>query len=766
MKKTLLFAMLCCFALISAVAQPDPCTDFNGGPYNTPDFSVAGCDGQTVSAPFAAWVNEVYVSELFAGGEYTFSIAGCDDSSWGGEVLINVLQGGTLNADPDGYQGPGTGSINGATVITVGTGCEVTFTATVSGTYYFILTAEGACGGENTQVDNGSPPAIETLANVPCGECGDGVCGAGEGYCECAEDCDCQSLISPVFIYWDATANGGAGGFIGDDAQNENIIFCPLELEERIGIAGEEGSLYVGLGFFGADCFEGAILLAEPEQGVLLDFNLSSVSEITEATVYFLQINQSDIDASGGTTDIVLTNPDDPGCTTTYAIDWAGLGQPTGLVDALCPPLNSECGANGCEPGENYCNCDTDCSCADLLDPAFVYFDEAQGGWIGTATQVPEALTCDYDLGVSDPGFVYVGVSFFGNNCLNDAVFNATTSHGELVQFDANGASTVITELAEQSIAFLRIDQAEITASGGFTTIFYANPDDANCTVNLSIDWSQFGAPADNLVESLCPQGECGDGACEGAENYCNCTDCACGDALSVGFVVVDDQGNASLTETEDVAAVACDDADVTIMYVNVAFVASASATCLVGATLEASASQGTLVEVDTDGNLNEVSEMIEANAAYYLQVSQAQIDASGGTTTITLTDPNAPTGSSCTVNLAINWADFGLPVGSIVFSSCDPDNVPTVAPTGFGIQNIMPVPATDQVQVLFSTIKATTVKATIFDVMGRTIDRQDLASTGGNNTLNLNVSNYPAGIYYIVLNDGTHSVMGKIVKQ
>lgn len=767
MKKTLLSLWLCCCAMLSAIAQPDPCTTFNGGPYSTPAFNIAGCDGQTVAAPFAAWVNEVYVSDLFAGGEYTFSIAGCDDSSWDGEVVINVLQGGTLNPDPDGYQGPGTGSIDGATVITVATGCEVTFTATVSGTYYFILTTATACGGENTQVDNGAPPAIETLANVDCGVCGDGVCGAGEGYCLCAEDCSCTDLLNPVFIFWDPTGGtGGTGGWIGDSGLSSDNLFCPLDLEERLGTPGEEGSAYIGIGFFGSDCLAGSVFTIEPSQGIVIATDLASVTEIDEATVYFLQVNQADIDASGGTTTLTLINPDDDNCSVEYAIDWATFGQPTGLIEALCPPINTTCGANGCEPGENYCNCTDDCSCADLLDPAFVYFDEAQGGWIGTPTQVAEALICDYDLGITDPGFVYVGVSFFGSNCLNDATFGASTSHGELVQIDANGNATVVEEVAEQSITFLRIDQQQITASGGFTTVFFTNPDDNNCTVNLSIDWAGFGAPVATLVESACPQGVCGDSVCEGAENYCTCNDCNCSDVIAAGFVTIDADGNAVLDDNEDISAIACDDADATIMYVNVAFLASANAACLVEASFGATSTQGTLVEVDADGNITEVTEMVEASAGYFLQISQDEVNASGGTTTITFTDPNAPSGASCSVNLAINWADFGLPVGSIVFNSCDPDAIPQVAPTGFGIQNIMPVPATNQVEIVFSSAKPTTVKATIFDIMGRTIGTQDMAANGGNNALSINISNYASGIYYVVLNDGTHAVMGKIVKQ
>ena len=161
MKKTLLFALLAWLYLgVTGTAQAQ-CTSYAGGPYSDQGIDVAGCNGVTLSAPYAAWLNEVYYTDVVAGGNYTFSFCdGYSAATWGGEATITAILNGTPSGAP-----PGT--IDGGTLLGTATGCSFTFDAPEDGTVFFVLSTASSCGGAILEEDNGTP-SITTNSGVEC----------------------------------------------------------------------------------------------------------------------------------------------------------------------------------------------------------------------------------------------------------------------------------------------------------------------------------------------------------------------------------------------------------------------------------------------------------------------------------------------------------------------------------------------------------------------------------------------------------------------
>jgi uncharacterized surface protein with fasciclin (FAS1) repeats len=140
--------------VIDAVLLPpappiDTCTTFLGGPYNNFNTAFGGapvpdangdCPVNQITA-FEVWASEAYVVNNFIEGvEYTFSICeGPGAGSWPAELSI-------IDAD-------------GNIVAFAQNVCEISWTATYSGTYFIGINEVGACGAAstNTQTDNGYP---------------------------------------------------------------------------------------------------------------------------------------------------------------------------------------------------------------------------------------------------------------------------------------------------------------------------------------------------------------------------------------------------------------------------------------------------------------------------------------------------------------------------------------------------------------------------------------------------------------------------------
>lgn len=80
-------------------------------------------------------------------------------------------------------------------------------------------------------------------------------------------------------------------------------------------------------------------------------------------------------------------------------------------------------------------------------------------------------------------------------------------------------------------------------------------------------------------------------------------------------------------------------------------------------------------------------------------------------------------------------------------------------------LMNIMPVPATDYVDIQFN-VSAGELTLEITDISGRTMSVQTLQAQQGVNNQRVMIYDYPAGIYMVSLKSGEAKVNGKFVKQ
>lgn len=128
-------------------AEPEPCVDFEGGPYNDFNTTFGGapvpnalgeCPVNQITA-FEAWASEAYsVNGFIAGTEYNFSI--CEGPSAGAWPVELTILDATNN------------------VVASAVDCQITWTAPANGTYLIVINEAGACGtSTNTQTDNGYP---------------------------------------------------------------------------------------------------------------------------------------------------------------------------------------------------------------------------------------------------------------------------------------------------------------------------------------------------------------------------------------------------------------------------------------------------------------------------------------------------------------------------------------------------------------------------------------------------------------------------------
>ncbi len=295
-----------------------PCTSFTGGPYNNQgDLDVAGCTGAFVEANYLAWANEIYFSEVQAGGNYTFDICdGYSATTWGGDAEITVIEGGTIDVT----------DVIGGTVLAVATGCSVSFTATTDGIILLIIALSGDCGGAVIETGNGLP-TLTTNSGVSCGGCPDTVCDVGEDYCTCPTDCPCDDLAVFIDLTTDPdTPTGSATPF----------AYC----EDFILVNGENPNpevLYVPVAVSGQDCLTYDISSTHGTlYGSDVTGNFAPITTIPNLTIAWLQIIQADIDASGGNTTITFDG-DNGNCVSSLSINWASVTNYASSVAATCP---------------------------------------------------------------------------------------------------------------------------------------------------------------------------------------------------------------------------------------------------------------------------------------------------------------------------------------------------------------------------------------------------------------------------------------------
>ena len=82
-----------------------------------------------------------------------------------------------------------------------------------------------------------------------------------------------------------------------------------------------------------------------------------------------------------------------------------------------------------------------------------------------------------------------------------------------------------------------------------------------------------------------------------------------------------------------------------------------------------------------------------------------------------------------------------------------------------FGITQTYPVPAKDVVNVQFNSNQNNTVHVSVYDVAGKLMATQSATATKGSNTLQIDVANYAAGMYFVTLNNGNDTATVRIVK-
>lgn len=83
-----------------------------------------------------------------------------------------------------------------------------------------------------------------------------------------------------------------------------------------------------------------------------------------------------------------------------------------------------------------------------------------------------------------------------------------------------------------------------------------------------------------------------------------------------------------------------------------------------------------------------------------------------------------------------------------------------------FDIIQIAPVPTTQLISVDFNSNVNAPIKVSIFDVTGRLVSTQNVASIVGYNKLNINTTDYASGMYILSLHNGTAVVNTKFVKE
>lgn len=133
-------------------------------------------------------------------------------------------------------------------------------------------------------------------------------------------------------------------------------------------------------------------------------------------------------------------------------------------------------------------------------------------------------------------------------------------------------------------------------------------------------------------------------------------------------------------------------------------------------------------------------------------------VDGAGTTSNATnyeYADKTAPAGQSY---YRIKQTDFD---GSVSYSNTI---ILSRGETSFGLVGISPVPATTKLTIAYNTVNNSAVKVVVYDAVGKLISSE--VTTVGNNTYELNVNGYAAGMYFLTITDGANTATTKFVKQ
>lgn len=709
---------------ITECGSSDPCLSYAGGPYSDQEIDVAGCDGSSISAPYAAWQNEVYFTDVLAGGNYTFSICdGYDAANWGDEALITAV----LNATPNG------GTLEGGTVLGVATGCSITFDAPEDGTVFFTLTTAADCGGEVQQIDNGVP-TITTNSGVACGTCGDGECGPGENYGNCAGDCPCSS----------------EGAFVDFNDQGQAVVSEAAALYCESAFTGIDAPFaYVPLAVFGDGI--NPYQLSNEDGMLFVDFdadnNVVPVTEVATATLVFLQVNQASFDASGGTTTVTYI-ADGGACTTELTIDWAAF---EGIdIDAVCgavePPTCDASYGTVLFDGET-----TLCEGTPLAPICLDGANDTPEYASVIVVTVPPALNIVGIINVceeTDLGGLPAGDYLF--HALNILLADTTTLTNAL----AGGATGV-------DVANLITDGtlcAALDVTGIAVTILGA--DDPACQP------ASVPPTAENVSESA--------GANPGTvtiqlSEYVSDEDSP---VLTYDVAQPDQGGSLTFDATTGAVIVTVDENFTGLMAIEYSVsdgqnTATASISILIQGAVDVSLVRLT-GKAQANGNLIEWATATELNNDHFTLYSStnganytaiATIKGAGNSSVMSnyqLLDKNAANGLTYYRLTQTDYDGTSTQVGVVAVRRGANVFVSTLEPN----------PATNLVNVSFTTTKATTATLSIHDVTGRLVVTQQLNTVAGNNSQTIDISHYATGIYFVTINTPNGVSTAKLLKK
>lgn len=84
----------------------------------------------------------------------------------------------------------------------------------------------------------------------------------------------------------------------------------------------------------------------------------------------------------------------------------------------------------------------------------------------------------------------------------------------------------------------------------------------------------------------------------------------------------------------------------------------------------------------------------------------------------------------------------------------------------GFHIANVFPIPSQKQITVQFESEENSDITASIIDMMGRVVYRENFSAANGINNYVVDVSQMAGGIYFLSLDNGVEFVTKRVVKE
>lgn len=724
------------------------CLQYAGGPYTDQGINVAGCNGESVSAPYEAWNNEIYFTDVVAGGNYTFDICdGYSPTAWGAEALLTVIEGGT----------PAAGSVTGGTVLGFATGCTITFDATATGRIYFIISTVGGCGSAIQQVDNGTP-TVTTNSGSPCAapvNCGDPTVSAG-------------TISGNTSICVGDTTNLAVTGAVYPNAAPNLKGFCWFVAEADLT---GNSTPNTAAGYFGAFPIQPAV----PTGTLNYIHNPTATGALPAGNYYFCAAVFGNATNPAGGTPSFNTIVLDAACTQTtcYAVSLLPLGDPsctdcpvvsfttvqlcetnqytvqanvtytgsTGSFTVNANGVNTTISVNGpysfgpfasgeaavltISNGNATCNqtanfietCPS--ACERVTDGGF---EDGGTAWTQASTNFGSPLCTEADCGLGGVG-PYGGVRWAWFGGIGSA---ETGSVSQTINIAAPSA-TLTFYLAIRATTPNAQDFLKVRV--GTTEVYNITANSAaeyNDYTMVTVDVSAFANGSNHLLTF--ESSVFGPGTT--SFHVDNISVEACGD------VCIADAGTMQnvFVNGNSITAVATG-FTTTVGYTYLYLLTNAGGTIVSQSANGAfTITSGSPADYRVYGMVCSDSDLATVLSATTISEIQTLISVIGVCADLT---------QELSVGIDSPAAGFGV----------------------FGITKVQPVPAKDAVTIQFNAA-GKPVTAAVYDVTGRLVQQTAAITTAGANTLNLEVSQLASGIYFVTLTDGNNIASTKLVKE